>query len=296
MLPLERRKISELLVLYFLEPELRDIYVEGISDKCVIKRFLESNSSSVNIIEINDIDFSELYIDKPYLKANCKKKIIELSQQLETNFSDSLNGIMCIADRDFDDFLNLIIINSFLNYTDLSSIELYFYNENSLNIFFGNMLHDFPFQSKDVLNQLLPILNKIFNIKLSLLDLFGPEYEVNSFDFKRLVKINKNNGTISFDPYEYINRYVNAHSLIPSQKKIIEEKFKKLSQETSNDLKLKIRGHDFIALFYFFIDKIKNNVNINLETLERVVILCIDLIYIDDFELFKTIKQKYVSI
>lgn len=289
----EKRKISELLVLYFLEPELDDIYVEGVSDKCALNRFIHFNKCNVKIIEISDIDFTELYTDKPYLKSNCKKKLLELSQQLEIKFNNTRKGIVCIVDRDFDDFLDAILINSYLHYTDFSSIELYFFNENSLDTFFKHVLHEFPFESKHVLLQIQPVLNTLFNIKLSLKTTFGNDFEVNDFDFQKLIKINKADGTIVFNHNEYILRYLNSKGLM-SHRISIEEGFTKFSQQSDCDNKLKIRGHDFIVLFYIYINKIKNSININLETLERVVFLCIDLEYVSDYSLFKTIKQKYI--
>ena len=71
----EKRKISELITLYYLEPKLRDIYIEGITDKLVIERFLKKNKiSDVKIIEIDSINFTELYDEFPEIKRNNKKK------------------------------------------------------------------------------------------------------------------------------------------------------------------------------------------------------------------------------
>lgn len=291
---IEKRKISELITLYTLEPELNDIYVEGPSDKCLLNRFLNNNNGIVNIIEINDIDFSELYKNLPNLKSNCKNKIIELSNQLESNFSNSLSQVMCIVDRDFDDFLSRIIINSYLHYTDFSSIELYFFNQNSFNIFFKDILHGFPFNSEHIIAQLKPVLNDIFNVKLALLNVFGCDFETNDYDFKKLIIIDKTNGTISFDPKDYIYRFLNTKKLM-SFKNSVEEHFFKLTESSTPTLDLKVRGHDFIYLFYTYIDKIKNHIKINLDTIERVVFICIDLNCIAETNLFQTIRQKYVS-
>lgn len=291
---LDKRKISELITLYSLEPALNDIYVEGPSDKCLINRFLNDKNGIVNIIEINDIDFSELYENKPNLKSNCKNKIVELSDQLESNFSNSLSQVMCIVDRDFDDFLNRIIRNSYLHYTDFSSIELYFFNEKSFNIFFKDILHGFPFRSEHIIGQLKPVLNDIFNIKLALLNVFGIDFETNDFDFKKLIVIDKASGTISFDSKDYIYRYLNTKRLMP-YKDSVEEHFFKLTESSPHRLDFKVRGHDFIYLFHIYIDKIKNHIKMNLDTVERVVFICIDLEYIADTNLFQTIRQKYVS-
>lgn len=287
----EKRSLTELLTLYSLEPELADIYVEGPSDKCLINRYLKKHDKIINIVEINDIDFSELYEIKPELKSNCKNKVVELSNQLEDNFSDSLKSVMCIADRDFDNFLNKIVTNSYLHYTDLSSIEMYFFNENSLNIFFKDILHNFPFSSGNIIETLQPILNQIFNIKLALINVFGDSFDVNDFDFKKLVIIDKESGVINFNPTDYIFRYLNSKKLM-AHKNAVDEQFAKLSEINPHSIELKIRGHDFMYLFFLYVDKIKNHIKLSFETLERVAFVCVDLDFINEQNLFRTINQK----
>lgn len=290
----DKRTISEVLTMYSLEPDLNDIYVEGPSDKCLINRFLDNSQGVVNIIEINDLDFAELYDYNPTLKSNCKKKIVELSNQLEAVFSNSLTQVMCIADRDFDDFLDLIIDNSYLHYTDLSSIELYFFNTESFNIFFNDILHGFPKDPEFIMGQFVPVLNDIFNIKLSLLKNFGIDYEVNDYDFSKLIIINKSSGTISFNANDYIYRYLNTKRLL-SHKYSVEEHFNQMTKLLNHKLELKIRGHDFIYLFYIYIDKMKNHIKINFDTIERVIFICIDLKSLAKSNLFQTIRRKYVT-
>ena len=69
-----KRKISEVLSLYEVEPELRDIYVEGITDKLIFDRFTNKYGiQDVEIKEVDDLDFSELYSVFPDIKRNNKK-------------------------------------------------------------------------------------------------------------------------------------------------------------------------------------------------------------------------------
>ena len=53
--------IDEIIALYELEPELCDIYVEGITDQLVIKRFIDKyDIYDVNVKLIEDIDFNSI--------------------------------------------------------------------------------------------------------------------------------------------------------------------------------------------------------------------------------------------
>ena len=79
MEPVERRKISEVVQLYRLEPTLRDIYVEGISDNLIIESFLEENNiMGVSIYEIDKIDLPSKICQSSckICSSNCLKEII----------------------------------------------------------------------------------------------------------------------------------------------------------------------------------------------------------------------------
>lgn len=288
----EKRLLSELFTLYEYEPDLRDIYVEGASDRILINGFIGYNIDNISIIEINDIDFSELYETNPSIKSNCKKKIIELSKQLENNFSNCLKNVMCIVDRDYDDFFNLIRNNFYLYYTDFASIEIYFFNNSSIRIFFQEILFGFPYTSDYTISQLKPVLNELYNIKLALLSEFGLDFEINKFDFKNLINIDKSNGKISFDAKDYIYRFLNANKLMKN-KCSVENKYNELAGNTISNMDLRIRGHDFTYLFYLYFNKIKNPTKINFETFERILFRCIDINTIKNTELFRAINQKY---
>jgi hypothetical protein len=54
------------IALYELEPDLKDIYVEGDIDKLIIDRFLKKyGMNDVSVKTAEDIDFSVLYENSP---------------------------------------------------------------------------------------------------------------------------------------------------------------------------------------------------------------------------------------
>ena len=60
----ERRNIDELITRYEYEPEIRDIYVEGPSDKAFITWFLsESGAVKVDVYEIEVVDIPPEILD-----------------------------------------------------------------------------------------------------------------------------------------------------------------------------------------------------------------------------------------
>ena len=56
----ERRKLQELVALYKLHPELRDVYVEGDSDRSFIEWFIgEKGLNRVNIYCIETVEIPQ---------------------------------------------------------------------------------------------------------------------------------------------------------------------------------------------------------------------------------------------
>ncbi len=61
----ERRTLEELVTRYQLEPELRDIYVEGKTDKILLEWFLEQKG--VENFAVYEIDTVEIPTQKLFL-------------------------------------------------------------------------------------------------------------------------------------------------------------------------------------------------------------------------------------
>lgn len=270
----EKRKLSEILVLYSLEPDLKDIYVEGITDKLCYSSVIEC--LGLSIIEIDSIDFSELYETSPYLKRNNRRKIIELSNQLSSSFGYSLINVSCIVDADFDFFAKDVVWNCYLKYTDYTSLEMYFFNENTLNELSSKILHDFPIPSRIVLQELSNVLVNLFFIRLSLINcLCVDEFsEVKITDIKNSISFNKKSGAINFEPENHIQKILNSNRLMHRRDEII-ECYKTLKSNPLEDNRYQIRGHDFIYLLFLLIDKIKNNIKLSEAALERILPLCV---------------------
>ena len=292
MEPVVRRKISEVIELYKLEPTLKDIYVEGICDKLIVESFLEKNAiKHVSIYEIDVIDFSDLYEKSPELKRNNKAKIIGLSEQLKLAHGNSLKFISCIADRDFDDLLG-ISYNKYLLFTDFTSFEMYLFNKKCINTFYKRILHTFPFGAQTAINTLSEPLKELFLIRYSFICLPRSNGQCDFIDIKKTCNIDKKTGQIRFDSTEFLKKMLHKLNLYPKKEKY-EKHIESTRAKLPKDIRHTIRGHDFIHLFFLYINKIKNNIKINEETLERVFFMCIDHDELIKYNLFSSLLSKY---
>ncbi len=287
-----QRSIDELLLLYKLEPKTKDIFVEGISDKLVLQRFVEKNNlPDVKIIEVHEIDFKALYKDFSDIKSNNRAKLIALNKTLEETFVEPLDGVSIIIDRDFDEILDSMLTGEYILYTDYNSLELYLYNSHTIDIFYNNILHTFPINGDETLKRLNPVLIDKFLVRLTL----NKDSIVSSekfTPFEKTVLIDKPGCSVSFVAYDHIKKVLNntrKMAELPEYQSYFED----LKVNLPLEVKKAIRGHDFINLFFQFINKIKNHIGLTLETLERTLFQCIDFSKLKEEALFALIIEKY---
>ncbi len=105
---LPRRTIDELVARYELEPELRDIYVEGHLDRSIIDWFLSrKNISDVKVYEIDTIEVPAELVEEKSVATGNKGRVIALCCELQDRIRRTLS-VMCVIDRDFDHILDNI--------------------------------------------------------------------------------------------------------------------------------------------------------------------------------------------
>src|SRR5260370_38082500 len=81
----ERRTVEELVARYELERDIRDLYVEGRTDACVISWFLRTNGiSDVVVYEIATVDVPLRILSKNGQRNNNIGKVESLALELVT--------------------------------------------------------------------------------------------------------------------------------------------------------------------------------------------------------------------
>lgn len=283
--------IKEVITLYELEPDIRDIYVEGITDKLVLDRFIEKyNFDDINVKLISDIDFSE--INDKYcfeIRRNNKNKLIALSKEiLESEKVEEINNLTIIIDKDFDVIFNSLEINKYIKYTDYNSIELYLFNVNSINNFFKHC-RGFPTTGEDTLKSLTNILKDCFILGAVFYEnKIGKDDRV---DYLKSIEIKKTN--ISFCLKKHLIKDLNKLAKI-SELNSYEERIDNIKEKTIKfEVKDLIRGHDFIEIFHEYFIKVKKELDFNLKAFEVVFFQFIDYSELRKENLFKYLEEKY---
>ena len=250
-----RRTLDELVARYVLEPDLRDIYVEGKTDKLFLEWFLRNRGiQNIVVYEIETVDISAEKLFELQLKDNNRSRVITLALYLQDKFPETTPHVICIADKDFDWLFDIIYQCDLLFFTDYSCLELemYLFNETVLNKVLLLSLRISELTAINILNQLSKVLEDLFliraakeslNINIAMLDNFG-----------KCCNWNKAKTEFQFDIEKYIDKYLDKCSM-RSEKSIFVAKIEELRIKAKEleDTRYKIHGHDFTELLYLYI-------------------------------------------
>ncbi|MVO07766.1 DUF4435 domain-containing protein [Flavobacterium sp. TP390] len=284
-----KRKLSEHIALLELEPTSKNLFIEGPEDGNIFELFLDFHSiNDVQIYPIDIIDFSEL---DENIFSN-REKVLLLSRKIYEKFDNSLNNIACVIDKDFDVLNENFNVNPYLYYTDYANLEMYLFNNKSLNKILKIGLKNFPLSSEEVIKTLTPILVDNFCLR------YAREKINCSYQLIQPEKIfNYSQGGITYNQQEILNKFLvknNCVNKLEDFKKEIEfvkDKFKEL-----NEPRLFIHGKDFLEFFFLLIKKIKNTYSYTLKTFTRAVFLSIENDLLNSYGLFSNIELKYRKI
>jgi len=293
----KRRKLDELVARYELEPSLHDVYVEGLTDKSIIQWFLdESNLDTKNctVYEIDTVDIPTAQLFALGLNDSNRSRVIFLAFQLQRLFETSLPHVVCIADRDFDDLIGSSSIESeLLLFTDYTSIEMYLFDSNIIEKFLRLAVRKDDLKAVNIIKNISPILEKMFLLRAANQSL---SYGMKWLSLKALTscfKISKS-GQIEFDSNGFVDKYLQNNNR-NSNKIAFLDKVNELRNKNISEIRNKIRGHDFIDIFCWYIehDLPKNKKGFSEpEIVLGNLLCCLDVDYLMQEELFQELTRR----
>ncbi|MFE6784167.1 hypothetical protein ACFVFF_18100 [Streptomyces sp. NPDC057680] len=208
-----RRTVDELITLYTVEPDVRDIYTEGRSDKNFLQTHVIDTMENplCTAYAVSDrVDIPDGFLIEAGIMVGARGRIQWLAEQLATHMPNHTSARL-IADRDFaslgaDDSSDI----HGLIYTDYSSMEAYALNEPTISKLLGVALGVPPQVSASrVLEAIRPTLVALFLIRLCLREsktgVHIPPKILTKWDVNRISKENVATtfqaalNTISFD-------------------------------------------------------------------------------------------------
>ncbi len=252
MLNEDYRTIKELIDRYELEPDLKDVYVEGRRDYIFFKNFFEQiHNKNVVVYQISDtIKFSEDLKNKAKkqgfnLSKNNRNKVIFLAYEIDSQLTNK-NPIICITDSDFDIILNINHNCSIIFFTDYANLEMYLFNIETIKKYLENFLRKINCPINKILYEFGKFLNRLFLIRLinEILNL-----NLEWLDFSKYWSCRKLE--INFYEEKFIESYLSKNNKLHN-KAVFILKIKEMERRLTNEPRNQINGHDFINLLRIF--------------------------------------------
>ncbi len=270
--------MDEIISICKLEPSTKNIYVEGLSDKLVIDNFLKKQKiNDISVFVIECIDFSEVFAkmslsELNILKDSNKEKVAFLTLKVE---KESRNcHFLGIIDRDLDFVNNHIKSGKYLSYTDYNSMEMYLFSRD----YIANLLKNTFRITSDVnfdkfINSIGYVCRTLFYIRAYLESFNG-----SMVDIKKDFSYDKRCNICQFDIENYITKIIQVNKNVNSSGNLYKEIIEKVNTPI-DDVRLEIKGHDYIKVLYLSICKHKK---VNMDETELANTYWV---YLDDREL-----------
>jgi hypothetical protein len=254
MSSIERRTLDELIARYELEPQLRDVYVEGPSDLVFFDWFFHAMGLlDVSIFEIADVEVPLSVIEDHGLTRGKRSEVIALALELQNALSPPRNQATCVADQDYAPVGDYPSTCEILFLTDFTSLELYFFDERVFDKFLSLFIGGFPITASDLLNRLAAVLERIFAIRVANSRLgLGLEW----LSFTRCCETKEYQ--IVFDDIDFIRRYLNKGALLSELERFMNT-VGAIHGTLGTDRRERIHGHDFISLLCWLIGKTRSS-------------------------------------
>ena len=266
-----RSTIREIQTKYKMEPSLpKTVYVEGSTDKAYVKLFLkQANLKDTSVVSIDSVEIPKNEIESLEIEDNNRGKIITLTTLIE-------NHIIGIIDSDFD-FIQepTYIQKDNLLKTDYANMEMYLYNEESLD----KILVSYPEKknSKDFF-KLEQILVDIFLITFAKKNL---KNELKKIDLAQKDLFTPKSKIIEFNRDKYLNKYVKNNKELLIEFNIFIDKIK---TKLPKDKRKIINGHNFVDLLQFYLEIKHDNQK---ETFTKSLYSVLEYNTIKEEEMFK---------
>jgi hypothetical protein len=280
-----RRSIEELITRYELEPELRDVYVEGDRDKFFLSWFFEMSTVPKPVIyPVNvAVNISNHTLLRAGVAGN-RGRVIVLCAELEGNLPQIAENVVGVVDLDYSELLGTIPSSPQLLCTDFSCMESYSITDGSLNKFFQVYLGT-AFQ-KDRCHEMFDILVELFLLRAAKISLSKSAWPERFTQACSIIA-----GHVVFDRNGFVYRVLNAGAgtltLSALEAKVVE-----LRSKSSSDFRRNLNGHDLIQIFSWFAHQIGVDAAIyNERPLQRALMTSVDYDELCLTSLFKALLQ-----
>jgi hypothetical protein len=282
-----KRTIDELTTLYDLEPDIRDIFVEGSTDKSFLDWYLRRKRlANVSVYPIDLVDVPNSLLEAfGFQPGSNRCKVVALSRALARH-EGSPRRVMCIIDRDSDGASFAGNQSPYLFQTDGNSIELYAFTPAVMEKFLLVTLGGFPRSVDALMSQIMRILERVYAIRQANESL---GWGMSWIPFLSYVTLDT--GTLSFRESDFTRAYLQKNKRWPSRLHFTEA-VADILRKMSPDPKRRMRGHDLADIVRMAVMKLQKARSFgNSDTVEGCLMTAIESGDLERQPLFIAIEQ-----
>jgi hypothetical protein len=282
-----RRTIDELVARYALEPDLRDIFVEGPFDSDLLRWFLRrSGAKSGAVYEIETVVVpSENLVDLG-LSGGMRDRVVALSELLGGPKGDACPQAICLVDADLDRQLNAVLDRKNLLYTDGSCMESYLLLPQVIDKFCQLVVSGAPHAAPELIHLISPILREAFLLRLARrrLSLGFAWQSVDRF-------CSRDRTSILFAPRDMTRRMLMASGDLLRLDDTLTEIDQLRSTLSNVPTEMMMNGHDFSDLLAWYLRRFANASWARSERLGRLVLSCVEPDHLSASPLFSRLLE-----
>lgn len=265
-MPDNKWTIEELLARYQLEPDLRDVFVEGTFDREVLTHHLKAHDTSHAFYEVDTVDVPASVLKAYGLTSGNKQRVIALSKEL---FNLPVEAqVYCLVDRDLDHWFGMTENSVRLRWTAFCSIENHFLNAEIIRDVVITTSRAKIANFDEFIGSLKDILRQLYALRLA-----DRKLGLNLKWIAYRKYLSADSSSIVFDMTRYTHAVLNASAAINSKRefqKAVDAWQKKLDC----DIRLTCRGHDYTELLAWAVLEFKGQREFSTaDAVERLFVL-----------------------
>ena len=251
--------------------------------------FKNSSLSDVSVYDINVIEIESDLVRKHTFESGNVGRIIALAGELEANVkSDLTNRVICVRDRD------LCLSNptpsnfKYLLFTDYSSLDIHLFDSNSISDLAIKVLRRTDFNADICINQMAPILNELFAIRIAKKKLSI------SLDMLPLTKYLSNaNGELKFDKMQYVNNFI-CRERFASALPDFNSELDTLRETLTHNYVHYVHARDYEELLTYYLKKVCNiNAQVDKDSIGHQLFGCAQKELFLKSQLFDEIRRRF---
>lgn len=258
--------IEELLARYYLEPELRDVFVEGTFDREVLTHHLQTSATGHTFYEVDTVDVPASVLSTHGLTSGNKQRVIALSNELaKVPFTAR---VYCLVDRDLDHWFGSTENSGRLRWTRYCSIESHFISPETIRDVVITTSRAKIANFEAFVTSLLTVLRQLYALRLA-----DRELGMNLKWVAMRKYLSAQTNVVHFDISGYTQAVLNS-SAATKKKNEFQKSVDAWQTRLDCDVRMACRGHDYSELLAWAVSEFKGQREFSTpDAVERLFVL-----------------------